>query len=70
MVRNEAGWDRMARVLVGMVILSTVFLGPRTWWGLLGLIPLLTGLAGYCPLYQLLGFSSCPVETTRRTPPK
>ncbi len=70
MMRNEAGWDRAARVLVGIVGLSMVFLGPKTWWGLIGLIPLLTGLIGYCPLYQLFGFSSCPVKALRETPPR
>ncbi len=61
MVRNEAIWDRAARVVLGLVVLSLVFVGPQTWWGLLGLVPLLTGLVGYCPLYQLVGLNTCPV---------
>jgi hypothetical protein len=56
---NEASWDRIARVLIGIVLLSLVFVGPRTLWGLIGVIPLVTGLAGSCPLYSLFGISTC-----------
>jgi hypothetical protein len=60
MPRNEASWDRAVRVVLGLVGLSLVVIGPRTAWGLFGLIPIVTGLVGYCPLYTLLGFSTCP----------
>ena len=66
MMRNEASWDRILRVVGGLVVLSLIFLGPKTWWGLIGAVPLLTGLVGYCPLYQLFGFSSCPVNNSRK----
>jgi hypothetical protein len=56
---NEASWDRIARVLIGIALLSLVFVGPRTLWGLIGVIPLVTGLAGSCPLYSLFGISTC-----------
>lgn len=59
---NEAGWDRALRVVVGLGVLSLVFAGPHTPWGYLGLVPLLTGLFGYCPLYQLVGLSTCPTK--------
>lgn len=62
MPRNEGTLDRVLRVIVGLVLLSLVFVGPKTMWGLIGLIPLLTGLAGYCPLYQILGLSTCPMK--------
>ena len=58
-MRNEASWDRIARVVVGLVLLSLVFVGPQTLWGLIGLVPLTTGIAGYCPIYGLLGTSTC-----------
>lgn len=58
--RNEGTADRVLRVLLGLVLLSLVFFGPHTYWGLLGAIPLLTGLLGSCPLYTLLGISTCP----------
>ena len=52
--------ERVLRVLVGLVLLSLVFMGPKTPWGWLGLIPLLTGATGLCPLYTVLGISTCP----------
>jgi hypothetical protein len=57
---NEGGMDRTLRIIVGLVLLSLVFVGPRSMWGLIGLVPLLTGLAGFCPLYSLVGMSTCP----------
>ena len=61
--RNEHPAERMLRVVVGVGLLSLVFVGPQTYWGLLGLIPLATGLLGSCPLYTLFGVSTCPRET-------
>jgi hypothetical protein len=63
MKRNEAVWDRMIRVVLGGGLLSLVFVGPQTLWGVVGILPLVTGLAGYCPLYQLLGLSTCPIPS-------
>jgi hypothetical protein len=65
MTRNEGSWDRSLRVVLGLVGLSLVFVGPQSLWGLFGLIPLATGLAGYCPLYQLVGLSTCPAPRPR-----
>lgn len=56
--RNESAVDRGLRVLFGLVLLSLTLWGPRTLWGLLGLIPLVTGLVGSCPLYTLLGIGT------------
>lgn len=53
---NESRLDRTLRIVVGLVLLSLVFFGPRTPWGLIGIVPLATGLAGYCPAYHLFGF--------------
>lgn len=58
MKTNEGTIDRVLRVLFGIVLLSLVFVGPKTLWGLLGLVPLGTGLVGFCPLYRLLGIST------------
>jgi len=58
--RNEHNLERAARVIVGLGLLSLVFIGPQTYWGLIGLIPLATGLLGSCPLYTALGISTCP----------
>lgn len=61
MVSNVGGIDRVLRVLLGLALLSLIFLldGPARWWGLLGLVPLVTGLVSFCPLYALLGVSTC-----------
>lgn len=52
--------ERVARVVLGLVGISLVFVGPKSAWGWFGLIPLLTGLSGLCPLYTVLGISTCP----------
>jgi hypothetical protein len=57
---NEGAADRVLRILAGLVGLSLVFVGPKTSLGLFGLIPLVTGLAGTCPLYSIFGLSTCP----------
>ena len=59
---TEAGWDRTLRIVIGLVAISLVFVGPKTMWGLLGIIPLATGVTGSCLLYSLLGVSTCPLE--------
>ncbi len=58
--KNEHRIERTIRVLAGLVLLSLVFVGPKTLWGLVGILPLVTGLAGTCPLYTLMGISTCP----------
>ena len=62
MQKNEAGWDRGLRVALGLALLSTTVVGPQTWWGLVGLVPLVTGVWGFCPLYQLVGINTCAVK--------
>jgi hypothetical protein len=54
-MNNIARWERVIRFVVGIGILAFV---PRTAWAWLGVIPLLTGLFGYCPVYHLLGVST------------
>lgn len=58
--RNEHAVERVARVILGVALLALVFTGPRTPFGWLGLVPLVTGLVGSCPLYTMLGISTCP----------
>lgn len=62
-MKNEGTVDRVLRVIVGIVLLSLVVIGPQTLWGLVGLVPLLTGLLGFCPLYKVLGLNTCPLKT-------
>ena len=60
-MKNEGTLDRVLRVIVGLVVLSLVVVGPQTYWGLLGLVPLVTGLVGFCPVYRIFGLSTCPL---------
>ena len=55
---NEGTIDRAVRIIAGLGILSLAFVGPQTPLGYLGLVPLATGLLGFCPVYKLLGFST------------
>ena len=61
--KNEGMKDRILRVIVGAVLLTLVFVGPRTPWGWLGVIPFVTGLLGTCPVYTLFGLRTCPLKT-------
>ena len=61
MSRNEGLVDRSVRIVLGLVLLSLVFVGPQTAWGWIGLVPLLTGIVGICPVYSLFGIRTCPM---------
>lgn len=65
MKTNEGKVDRIFRVIVGLGLLSFVFVGPQTMWGLVGLVPLLTGAIGFCPLYNAFGLDTCPLNVKR-----
>jgi hypothetical protein len=65
---NESTLDRAIRVVLGLGLLAMVFVGPQTLWGLVGMVPLATGLLGSCPIYTALGFSTCPVNPKSTTP--
>ena len=60
---NEGKIDRIIRIIFGLGLLSLVFVGPQTLWGFIGLVPLLTGALGFCPLYKVFGINTCPVAT-------
>ncbi len=59
MNRNVGNTDRILRVVAGLILISLVFVGPKTVWGWVGLIPLITGLFRWCPAYTLVGVSTC-----------
>jgi hypothetical protein len=65
--RNEHSIERVLRVVVGLALLSLIVVGPKTLWGLVGVVPLATGLLGSCPLYTLLGVSTCPMKRPTTT---
>jgi hypothetical protein len=58
-MQNVGPVDRVLRVIVGLALLSLVFVGPRTAWGWIGVVPLFTALVSYCPLYSLIGLKTC-----------
>ncbi len=58
---NEGTIDRSIRVLAGLAILSLAFVGPKTALAYVGVVPLLTGLIGFCPAYRLFGRNTCPM---------
>jgi hypothetical protein len=62
MTHNAGTLDRILRVVLGLALLSLVFVGPHTWLGFIGVVPLITGLIGFCPLYRLLGVNTCSVR--------
>ena len=62
MKANVGTIDRVIRVVLGLVLIALVFVGPQTPWGWVGIIPLVTGLISTCPLYSILGLSTCPMK--------
>ena len=59
---NVGGIDRIRRIVVGLVLIGLAATGTVGWWGWLGVVPLATGLFRFCPMYRLLGMSTCPVQ--------
>jgi hypothetical protein len=59
MTTNIGNIERVVRALVGLALISLVFVGPQTVWGWLGIIPLATAIIGWCPPYALLGINTC-----------
>ena len=62
MSRNEGTIDRALRIILGLILIALVFVGPQTSWGWIGIVPLATGLIGWCPLYTLFGLNTCPMK--------
>ncbi len=62
MKNNVGGFDKIARILVGIVLIGLAATGTVGVWGWIGIVPLATGLMGWCPAYTLLGFNSCPLK--------
>ena len=62
MTRNEGNIDRIIRIALALVIFA-VGLVTGSWFGLIGIVPLATGLIGWCPLYSVFGLSTCPVRS-------
>jgi uncharacterized membrane protein YfcA len=61
---NVGTIDRIARVLIGVTLIALTLTGTIGVWGWIGVVPLLTAAMGSCPLYTVLGFSTCPMKRT------
>ena len=59
MKKNVGGIDRTLRIVIGLVLIGLAASSTVGWWGYLGVVPLLTGLIGWCPPYTLLGWNTC-----------
>lgn len=62
MKANVGGIDKIARIGVGLLLIVLTLAGTIGPWGWLGMVPLATGLFNFCPLYPLLGISTCKTK--------
>ncbi|MEZ5645415.1 MAG: DUF2892 domain-containing protein [Burkholderiaceae bacterium] len=62
MTKNVGGVDRTLRIIVGIALIAAAVTGTVGVWGYIGVVPLLTGLMGWCPPYALLGFNTCKTK--------
>ena len=62
MKKNVGGIDRTLRIVIGLVLIGLAASSTVGWWGYLGVVPLLTGLIGWCPPYALLGWNTCSMK--------
>jgi hypothetical protein len=64
MKTNVGNIDRILRAVVGLALIALTLAGTIGVWGWIGVVPLVTAALGFCPLYTVLGFSSCPMKKT------
>ena len=64
MTQNVGGIDRILRIVLGLVLVALAATGTLGVWAWLGLLPLATGLLGWCPPYSLLGINTCKNKNT------
>jgi hypothetical protein len=62
MKSNVGGIDRVLRIVLGLVLIGLAATGTVGVWGWIGVVPLATAALGFCPLYTVLGFSTCPIK--------
>lgn len=62
MNKNVGGIDKILRIILGLVLVGATIAGMLPVWGYIGIVPLATGLMGWCPLYPLLGINTCPLK--------
>ncbi|CAZ90366.1 MAG: DUF2892 domain-containing protein [Thiomonas sp.] len=59
---NVGGIDRILRIIVGIVLIALSLMGTIGVWGWIGIVPLVTGLFKFCPLYSIIGMNTCPMK--------
>jgi hypothetical protein len=63
MKTNEGNIDRALRIIAGLVLIALTLSGSIGPWGWIGVVPVVTGALGWCPVYTLLGFNTCAMKT-------
>ena len=66
MCKNVGGLERIIRVVLGLALMSMAFIGPENKWFLIGVVPLMTGLLGWCPPYAIFGINTCKVDSNSK----
>lgn len=66
MKKNIGRVDRVIRIILGLALLSLTFIGPKTMWGLIGFLPLITAIVNFCPVYAILGMNTCSLEERKQ----
>jgi hypothetical protein len=64
MKANVGGLDKVLRIPIGIALIVMAYMNVVGVWGYIGIVPLLTGLIGWCPIYPMLGISSCPMKNS------
>ncbi|WP_461468152.1 YgaP family membrane protein [Melaminivora sp.] len=59
---NVGGFDRILRIVVGLILIGLAITGTIGWWGFIGVVPLLTGVFRFCPAYGIFGINTCPMK--------
>jgi hypothetical protein len=62
MTKNVGGIDKILRIVVGIALIAATAMGMLPVWGYIGIVPLATGLMGWCALYPLIGLNTCPMK--------
>jgi uncharacterized membrane protein YfcA len=62
MTKNVGRIDRTLRIIIGLALIVTAVNGTIGLWGYIGILPLITGLVGWCPPYAMLGLNTCSIK--------
>lgn len=61
-MKNVGKIDSISRLVLGVVILSLAFIGPQSSFAYIGIVPIVTGIFGFCPLYKIIGLNTCKLK--------